>query len=255
MAQTDFLESDLQEEDQDLKLEFNDTVHVFNEWCPKESSDTEYLKFPWYPDELIPEIKNITMSNKHKVRNTNKPAKDAFTRKLQYKRYPIRIQTPILKCMFGIQAYRHPVDMGTVLGTKDHYSIHLGLKETTEKMQVFKQCLQELDKFALGTFSGPPESYCSAVRYNQSNKDLPPVLRCKILNVDTLLMVSVYTKNDEYKQIPFKQLCQYIKHGTEIQCIIEINGLWKAGDKHGLSYKVVQIKILSDTSGSLFREE
>lgn len=218
----------------------------------EENKDDDFYKYPWLPKELLEiDLNKITMSKSHSVPGY----KGSFTRKLHYEGSEIRIQTPCPTiCMFGVQNYNHPIDQGTVLEKKPHYSIHISLKTDNQEQSDFKQLCENLDKFAIMTFIGPAENYSSAIRYNNSNKSLPPVLRVKLPSTDDgEILVSVYEGENHWRHIPYQQLRQLIKHGTRIQCILAITGIWKAGSKFGLSYKVLQIKILSCVTGPLFR--
>lgn len=258
MAQTDFPDQENQENDQaaSTDMDLNDNIPQFNtnhtnyeDWCAC-NENTEFYKFPWYPKELIPEIPNITMSVRNRI-----PGRDAFTRKLQYRGSFIRIQTPPVKEMFSVKKYSHKTDKGTDLENKLHYSIHLSLKVETEEHQRFKECLEKLDEYALSSYTGLPDKYVSAIRFNHKNKNLPPVLRVKIPHGDGKLLVDIFDDNNHWTETTYEQLSRLIKHETKIECVIQVTGLWKAGESFGISYQAMQIRIIEGANRSLFRND
>lgn len=203
--------------------------------------------FPWFPSELMRELHNVQVGHKNKIK------KNAFTRKLKYKgKFRVRIQSPKMTCMFGLSSYTHPNENGNN-SNEQHYSIHIGLGGTEPEQKEFRQILEAIDEFGKSTLTGPPDRYCSAIRYNHLDTKLPPVLRVKIPQWGPILDINLYAGSQAIKQPRPTDLSHVLKHGSLIRCIIEISGLWYAAGKFGVSYKLVQIETFDEPVGSLFR--
>lgn len=205
-----------------------------------------YNYSPLFPKELSADITKMTLGP------VMHQSKTAYSYKLYYQGKKILIQTPIIKCMFGLQKYCYPNS------TADKYSIHLGFgcskdNEDIEEIKQFKNFLTLADDYVKTKINLPVENFHSALRYNYSDPNKAPVLRVKIPSKETHLLFEIYDKEEELFEPIYKEACEKIKHGTEVRCILELNTVWKANDKWGLSYKLLQVEIISQLTAKMFR--
>ncbi len=161
----------------------------------------------------------------------------------------IRVQTPIMQIMFALQSYRNP-------GNNDlKYSLHLSLKQTDPATVCFRNMLEKIDEVAKSNISLPPETYYSCIRFNHANPTLPPVMRIKIQNsIPDCLAFDLYDPQwGETIHPTIRYATECLKHKSNVVCILEINPIWIAGNKFGVSYKLIQLQIMDVNSGPQFR--
>lgn len=229
--------------DTNLQLEFNKNTPSYN-YCP------------FLPKEISTDISKITLGP------VMHQSQKAYSYKLYYEGKKILIETPIITCMFqgGIQKYRYPsTNPDKIIPEK--YSIHLGFVPSINKdidnlneIKEFRHLLGLADNYAKSKLNLPIENYHSALRFNYSDPNKPPVLRVKIPNKNENLLIEIYDKQEEIFEPTYEEAIEKLKGGTEIKCILEINTLWKVGDKWGLSYKLVQVDIINNATNKLFRK-
>lgn len=164
-----------------------------------------------------------------------------------FKNQKLRIQTPPIQLMFPISKYKNPGSNIT------KYSTHLSLRNEDIQTKQFIALLKFIDQWALEQIPLPPERYYSPIRYNHANPQLPPVLRLKIANVEDSLLLDIYKNHEEILEPSVSEATEIMKHRTTIIGIIELNPIWIAGQKFGVSYKLIQLQVLSSLQGPMFR--
>lgn len=248
MAQTEFVESQ-NTTTEDFKAESLPIYPVLNlsnllSNPPTETFETiPVLKnTPFFADEILPYMSQDFSFGSPSYHNTND-----YNTPIYFRGNKLRIQTPILQCMFGISKYKDP---GNVT---QKYSTHLTLRHQDVANILFKRLLNEIDDWVLSKVALPPETYYSAIRHNHANPNLPPVLRVKIPSEDDNLRLDIFTEEGEVNEPYIGDAETYIKHRQYMRCILELNGCWVAGNKFGVSYKLLQVQLINTEAGTLFR--
>lgn len=160
----------------------------------------------------------------------------------------LRIQTPILHVPFNIQTYSNP---GSDL---KKYSLHLSLQSLKTEQKEFREFLQKVDTMVQTMIPLPPETYFSCIRYNYANPQLPPVMRVKIPADEDILLIDVYCDGDTITSPTVAQLKTILDKECSVKCVLEMNNVWIAGGKFGVSYKLIQLVIYqTEAAGPLIR--
>jgi hypothetical protein len=197
---------------------------------------------PWYPKEILAAMNLLQLGDVVKKRD------DDYYYPITYGTNRCRIQTPILQCISGLQQY-------TTKGSPDlKYSIHLSLGgRPSEDVKKFREMLETIDDYMLCSINLPPTKYLKCIKHNYSKPSLPPVLQVKIPNIEDCLSIEIFDKDVEYVCPKYEFAAGILKHKTYVQCILELRNLWVAGNRWGISYKLIQIQTVRGTKGPLFR--
>jgi hypothetical protein len=196
---------------------------------------------PWFPKEVLANLERFSIGY-CVTKNDN----DCYY-PISYDGSRLKIQTPIMQCMFGVQKYRNPGS------TTTKYSIHLSLRTNTPEQKEFADFLRVVDREVMSRIDMPPETYYSCIRHNHANPNLPPVVRVKIPSTDNLLNIELYHNESEYFDPSYETAQQILTHKTNVQCILELQNVWVAGNKWGVSYKLLQAQTVHIVKGPLFR--
>lgn len=215
---------------------------------PNVSLNTVEEKEVYFPNEITANINNLTVGKIHQYQNTD------YSLNIKYLNKKIKIQTPVTKAMFGLSSYCHP---GSHI---PKYNIDLLLSMDNEEQRSFVEFVKSMDQYVLNLpiFKDTKQKYSSPIRYSYRNPNLTPVLRVKINdNGEKLLMELFNDSGDQPTEIvqpTIEEVRNLITHGTNVRCIIEINPVWHAGNKFGISYKLLQIEIVPQIKVYKFRE-
>lgn len=154
------------------------------------------------------------------------------------------IETPKMLFMFDLKPYR-------TAGCKyDKYSIHLSLREICREapeghnVTNFKYMLENVDLFAMQDMLDEVNNYWSAIRPNYKNEKKPPTLTIKVPSDNKRLRITIVSEDG--KEIYYPTIDQFralFKHRNEVKCIIEMNPIWYANKRFGISYKLIKIQL------------
>lgn len=177
---------------------------------------------------------------------------------ITFKFKPLKIKTPELKVMFGLQEY--PANS---LPKRIKYSLHLNLDdENTERFE-FKTLLETLDMLAFQRFQ--PEynkaainkendqsqaksliqvtNLISAIRPCYKDNTKSPTLRIKIPVYQDNVLVNLYVNNELMGQ-DIATFRKHIIHGCLIKAMFICNGAWKRANAYGVTYKLKTLKVI-----------
>ena len=200
---------------------------------------------PWFPYEITQNMDDFIIAPK-----VYQNDRDYFY-PLYFRGFKCKIQTPVMQLMFGVQQYKNP---GSDI---QKYSLHLSLRSGDSETKQFKTLLREIDTYAKINSTLPPETYFSAIRHNYANPDLHPVLRVKIPSQDDtdVLLCDIYTEHHVINEPTYAEAAELLKHKTYVRCILELSNIWVAGNKFGVSYKLIQLQVIPQNAGQpMFRE-
>lgn len=164
-----------------------------------------------------------------------------------YRKERIRLQTPPMVAMFGLKKYFIPGD------NNPKYSLNLSLKETSQEITEFGEFVRKLDKF-VQKLKGTKGTYCSSITDDDAKLKDPssthsPLLRVKIhvCRKDRLL-VDVISPNGDVIALPDEETFRkLVPARCNVKCIIEVNPVWFAGNKFGISFRVLKLQVVPDT--------
>lgn len=200
-------------------------------------SQSETKAVAFFPFEVLEAMEELKVGGRE-ARNND------FFFPVTFQGSRCRIQTPELLVMFGLTTHCNP-DSGTNPIPK--YSLHLSLKPVNEDIVIFREWLAKMDEFAMGYKLGN-EQYWSSVRPAQDAKK-SDLLRLKmpLTNNHKRLILDIIDTKGRIHTLPtiqtFKEL---VKHGCKVKCIIEVNPIWYAGKKYGISYRILKLAIVKD---------
>ena len=192
----------------------------------------------YFPFEILESMEDLKVGQRESRNND-------FFFPVTYAGQRCRIQTPVLLVMFGLTSHNNPE---SEKAPTPKYSLHLSLKAVNEEIKIFNTLLHKMDEFAKEYRLGN-EIYWSSLRPAMDPKK-SDLLRLKIplTNNKKKLIIDVIDTKGRVHTLPtiqhFKEL---VKHGCKAKCIIEVNPIWYAGKKYGISYRILKIAIVKDT--------
>jgi len=201
-----------------------------------EEDKSKRTKVAYLPKEIMGFMNDL------KLNKTVLRGQDHYTT-ITYKDRVVQIETPKCLFMFGLEKYRNPE------GKYDKYSIHLSLREicrdAENNVREFRYLLENLDLFAMGDkFDEPNLKYWSPIRPNHKQERKPPVLRVKVPSDASRLKITMATEDGKVSYYPLvSEFEKIFHHRNEVKCILQINPVWYAGNKFGISYKLIKIQL------------
>ena len=172
---------------------------------------------------------------------------------VKYNNNPIYIQTPIMKCPYGLSTFDD--------GEKPKYSLDLSFGNIDNKSSVkdLKSFLENIDdkilddsvKNSLQWFKKKNQSkdvsqalYSSSIRFSTENGEqtdkYPPTFKMKLQkNINNKFKVECYNTSKERIEEPLEQI---LTKGQSVRAISKLSGIWFAGGKFGCSWELVQLK-------------
>uniref|UniRef100_A0A6C0BSK1 Uncharacterized protein n=1 Tax=viral metagenome TaxID=1070528 RepID=A0A6C0BSK1_9ZZZZ len=200
-----------------------------------------------FPKEL--DVEKILYDEPRKLENGGKMIYVSF------KKSPIRIQTPLCYCPFGINVYKNE-DSNT-----ETHTIELSFNGMNDKPNImeFFTLMRNLDEsnvskgyeYQQNWFRKKYPSkeviealYTTMIKYpkdknGEISTEWPPRLKCKLPYVDGKYKFEMYNKSNELidpNEIQTK--------GSRMVVIMKCNGIWIAGGKFGMSWKAEQIQVI-----------
>lgn len=189
--------------------------------------------YPLLPFEVLESMEDFKVGNRH-ARNGD------FYFPVTFQDHRCNIQTPTLYVMFGLSCHKNPGE------TIQKWSIHFSLKPITDEVVVFHKMLDAMDQFAQEYKLVEDAEYCSSIRLVEDKTKKSDLLRCKIPTTanGNKLIIDVIDENGKVWALPtIAQFQKLIKHHTKVRCIIEVNPVWYAGKKYGITYRIMKMQI------------
>lgn len=153
-----------------------------------------------------------------------------------YEKKPVEIKLPTLRIPFNSSVDKYG---------KLAFNISLGKDE--ELINKVEELDEAMCKFACsnGWFDSEFD-YVHTLKRSKNNQ-YPPTLNIKVPVRDNLVKTSFYNNKKEIIEgvNTLNEAAEYLKKGTRVQTAIECVGAWFNGNRYGLSWKAVQVKILS----------
>lgn len=203
-----------------------------------EAEESTSKKHAYFPHEILSNLEYLKFGPKIERES------DYFY-PVTFRGKTCHIQTPKCLYMFGLNKYRNPG------GKFDKYSIHLSLREicreapNNNNVTNFRNLLENIDLFAQqDNFEDPKWKYWSALRPNHKSDRKPPTLRIKVPSDAKRLKITIVKEDGKECYYPLaSEFEEMFKHRNEVRCIIEVNPIWYAGSKFGISYKLIKIQL------------
>ena len=182
---------------------------------------------------------------------------------MSYGRDKLRIQTPKMKCPYGLSIFQKQDDNGNKIGTPSYY-IELSFNGMKNKrsLETYHTLLSELDDVIINMavdkkwlranktikYDVMKEMYSPQIRLqldeNGNPTDFPDSVKFKI-PIDKFNKITTEFYNVEQKLVDYK----YINKGCEIIAIVECNGVWIGDNTLGVSWKIVQAQVYPSDVG------
>ena len=200
--------------------------------------------------------KNINYSD---VRVNNYGGKSIYLNYLEPKRSLV-IQTPEMVMPYNVGEFQPTDSSGNSDGPKK-YTMNLSFRgmEETPKVKQFYEKVQEIDeklvsdavKNSLPWFKANHKREVVKALYSPTikvSKDretgepdgkYPPTIKIKLPTRDGKFTCEVY--NSQREEV---DLLTTLGKGAKVKALIQCTGIWFAGGKFGLSWKVVQMKVV-----------
>lgn len=213
----------------DVDSEDSETTELKSEdSCIKNTSSS----FPWFSHELIYSMDDFKLGERQSR------GKDSFV-PVTFRGRRCHIQTPVIRVMFGLSSHTIPNDK------VPKYSLFLSLKPTDPECKEFGDLLECMDKFAAEYRLSAKDKYWSSIR-DKDKKHTFPVLRVKINSNTRGLIVDIIDDKNHTLSLPSEQdFKALIKHHTIVKSILEVNPVWYAAGKYGISYRLLKIMVVS----------
>ena len=171
---------------------------------------------------------------------------------VSHKQEPVIIQTPLMKCPYGLGRFDD--------GEKTKYSLDLSLGGDNKSVNSLKTLLESIDDKVLNDsttnslawFKKKNQSrdvsqalFSSSVKVATENGEptdkYPPTFKIKVPSYkDEFNKVLCY---DDSKQSIESDLRNLIPKGQNVRCIVRLAGVWFAGGKFGLTWDLLQVKL------------
>lgn len=171
---------------------------------------------------------------------------------------PVYIQTPFMKCPYGLGKYDD--------GEKTKYSLDLSFSgvEESNKISNLKEFLEKFDnkilddstKHSLEWFKKKKQSrdvasalFSPSVKIATENGEptnkYPPTFKLKVPNYNNSFKVQCF---DETKTKLEPEMDTLVTKGHSVSTIVKLSGIWFAGGKFGVSWELVQMKLTPKTA-------
>lgn len=182
---------------------------------------------------------------------------------VSYDNKPLIIQTPEMISQFGLSRWNGD---GTASGSSDKYTMELSFKDkdTRPSLGKFANMLEEVDKRLIQEGIDNSQSwfkkkhtsaevvealYTHQIKYPKDKQTgeptdkYPPTFRISLPQRNNEFQCDVY---DE-KRIKINMNDVELKK-AKITCILQCTGIWLAGGKFGLSWRVIQMRVVPPAS-------
>lgn len=197
----------------------------------------EKTDFPYYVHEIMENLEDFQVGERQA-----RGQYDSFV-PVTYKGKRCKIQTPVVVIMFGLSDYDIPGEPNKKV------CLHISLKDTDKEVKDFADFLYLLDDFAKEYQLSDKHKYCSSIREYYKNPQLKsPVVRLKInITKNGRLILDIIDSNGKILSLPtIEEFKALITHHTQAKVIFEVNPIWYAGNKYGISYRLLQILIVAE---------
>lgn len=208
---------------------------------PKEQKEN----FPYLVHEILDNFDDFQVGERqtHGQNDSHLP--------VTYKGERCIIQTCEVRVMFGINDYLIPGN------TEKQYSLHISLKETSKDVEELAQFLNNMDKIAQEYQINSNHTYVSCIRpYNKDPTQKSPVLRFKVNRKNQKFIVDIIDIDGKMYSLPtLEQFRKLVPHESKVKVLFEVNPIWYANKKYGISYRLLQILVISRPKKSVsFRD-
>lgn len=185
------------------------------------------------------------------VRQLDKGARSVF---INYNKKPLLLQTPPMKCVFGVKCWPSApgADEGNEKATMElafsarEDDVFLA-KAKAFDAKIVQDCLEKSGMWLKGKYNSADvvrALYTPLVRYPKdkftgevSNK-YPPTIRLALPRHNGSIVCDAYDLNKQPLDINTVEL-----KGAQVTAIIQCLGVWIAAGKFGVSWKVVQLRV------------
>ena len=179
---------------------------------------------------------------------------------INYKNKPLFVQTPLMKCPYGLGKFDD--------GERTKYSLDLSFGNTGESKSInnLKTFVENVDdmvlemstKNSLEWFKKKNQSkdvsqalYTSALKVATENGEptdkYPPTFKLKVPSYnDEFKKVQCYNEN---KETISPDLNSLLGKGQTTKAIVKLVGIWLAGGKFGVTWELTQLKLTPNSKG------
>ena len=155
--------------------------------------------------------------------------------KVFYEKNPLVLRLPKLKIPFDSQLSQYgQLEMNVSLGSNE--KVITALKEMDDQMMTFVDTHGWYNK-------DDEKTYFPSLRESK-NGDYPPTFKIKIPKRDGVIDADFFDKDKKKIKVNNdSDVLSLLKKNTHVISAIECTGAWFMGDRYGLSWKVVQMRV------------
>ena len=150
------------------------------------------------------------------------------------------IKTPWIKNAFGLQTFTNDKGINT-------YTANFSLDDKTPIVKEFKDFMVSLDNLLHEATLQMKENknenltWLSPIKPARNPK-YPDTLRVKLKTIDDYFDLTIASNNGNENTASVGRLQNFLNHGSQYRCVIELLPLWKFSGRAGSTWKVVRIE-------------
>jgi len=163
---------------------------------------------------------------------------NSWTSDILYNDKKLVIQTPVLPLTFDLNKYSYPNN------NKTKYSITVSLYKHITGVEILQEVVEGIDKCIQDTIN---DEIKKGVTYHNSvhkpiDAKYPHSLRLKMVSNKTRFKCDILL-NGKIVSDKIEDVKKLLVKGVKAKYQIQLNPIWKAGEKYGVSYQVLAMDI------------
>ena len=165
---------------------------------------------------------------------------------VRYRGFNLAIQTPKMLIPFGVSNFDGKYSLDVSFDGMTH-TADCKLSNFLTRMQKFDALVQELAK-KNNWLKNKQHIYCKQVKHvltedGEINNNYAPKIRAKIPIYGGEVKCMLFDHAGKVIDLNPRDIEQQITKGSDIRLILQCTGVWIAGSKYGVSWKVKQAQI------------
>lgn len=161
----------------------------------------------------------------------------SWSSKIVYNDETLKLQTPTMPLAFDLNEYTYP---GT---DKVNYSITVSLDPTINGVPALEKLLKNIDACTQATYAEETKSckFHHSV-YVPKNSKFYNSIRLKMVSNSERFKCTIMVNNKKVSD-KISDVKKLLTKGTKGKLLIQLNPIWKVGDKFGVSYQLLGIDV------------
>lgn len=177
--------------------------------------------------------------NKFSITPAISRGQNSWSSVISYENKTLIIQTPELPLAFDLNSYQYPNS------NKTKYSVTISLPPTIHGVNELQERLIEIDTCTKNSFKdeiGKEAIYYHAI-HKSKNEKYSDTFRAKLVS-NTMRFKCVIMVNGRQVSDKITDVQKLLTKGTIAKYQIQLNPIWKVGNKYGVSYQVLAVDVI-----------